>query len=47
MVAVTSGLSEGDSVVTTGAFKLQNGMAVLVRNDLAPETSTEPNPPNE
>lgn len=47
MVAVMSGLSNGDSVVTTGAFKLQNGMAVLVRNDLAPETSTEPNPPNE
>lgn len=47
MVAVTSGLDPGDSVVTTGAFKLQNGMAVLVRNDLAPETSAEPNPPNE
>jgi membrane fusion protein (multidrug efflux system) len=47
LVAVTSGLKAGDTVVSTGAFKLQNGMAVVVRNDLAPEASTEPNPPNE
>jgi len=47
LVAVTSGLKPGDTVVSTGAFKLQNGMAVMVRNDLAPEASTEPNPPNE
>lgn len=47
LVAVTSGLKAGDEVVSTGAFKLQNGMAVLVRNDLAPEASTKPNPPNE
>jgi membrane fusion protein (multidrug efflux system) len=47
LVAVTSGLSAGDVVVSTGAFKLQNGMAVIVRNDLAPEASTDPNPPNE
>jgi membrane fusion protein (multidrug efflux system) len=47
LVAVTSGLKAGDVVVTTGAFKLQNGMAVMVRNDLAPEVSAEPSPPNE
>lgn len=47
LVAVTSGLKAGDTVVSTGAFKLQNGMAVIVRNDLAPEASTEPTPPNE
>ncbi|MGD8318193.1 MAG: efflux RND transporter periplasmic adaptor subunit [Myxococcales bacterium] len=47
LVAVTSGLKAGDEVVSTGAFKLQNGMAVVVRNDLAPEASTKPNPPNE
>jgi membrane fusion protein (multidrug efflux system) len=47
LVAVTSGLKAGDTIVSTGAFKLQNGMAVVVRNDLAPEVSTDPNPPNE
>ncbi|MGB8331732.1 MAG: efflux RND transporter periplasmic adaptor subunit [Polyangiales bacterium] len=47
LVAVTSGLSPGDTVVSTGAFKLQKGMTVIVRNDLAPEVSTNPNPPNE
>ena len=47
LVAVTSGLSARDVVVSTGAFKLQNGMSVLVRNDLAPDASTDPNPPNE
>jgi membrane fusion protein, multidrug efflux system len=47
LVAVTSGLNAGDTIVSTGAFKLQNGMAVIVRNDLAPEVSTDPNPPNE
>jgi len=47
LVAVQSGLSAGDEVVSTGAFKLQNGMAVTIRNDLAPEASADPNPPNE
>ncbi|MGB5809753.1 MAG: efflux RND transporter periplasmic adaptor subunit [Polyangiales bacterium] len=47
LVAVTSGLSAGDVVVSTGAFKLRNGMSVMIRNDLAPETSADPNPPNE
>jgi len=47
LVAVTSGLSPGDVVVSTGAFKLQNGMSVLVRNDLAPDASANPKPPNE
>ena len=47
LVAVSSGLNRGDVVVSTGAFKLQNGMAVTIRNDLAPSASTHPNPPNE
>lgn len=47
LVAVTSGLQAGDVVVSTGAFKLQSGAHVLIRNDLAPDASTEPNPPNE
>ncbi len=47
LVAVSSGLAAGDVVVSTGAFKLQSGMAVTIRNDLAPEINTDPNPPNE
>lgn len=47
LVAVSSGLEAGQVVVSTGAFKLQNGMTVVIRNDLAPEVRTDPNPPNE
>jgi len=47
LVAVSSGLRADDTVVSTGAFKLQSGMAVTIRNDLAPEINTDPNPPNE
>jgi membrane fusion protein (multidrug efflux system) len=47
LVAVSSGLEAGQVVVSTGAFKLQNGMAVIIRNELAPEVRTDPNPPNE
>ena len=47
LVAITSGLQPSDVVVSTGAFKLQNGMAVIIREDLAPEASTDPRPPNE
>ena len=46
-VAVVSGLESGDVVVSTGAFKLESGMEVTIRNDLAPEVNTDPNPPNE
>jgi membrane fusion protein (multidrug efflux system) len=47
LVAISSGLNPDDVVVSTGAFKLQNGMAVTLREDLAPEASTNPTPPNE
>jgi membrane fusion protein (multidrug efflux system) len=47
LVAISSGLNPDDVVVSTGAFKLQNGMAVTLRDDLAPEASTNPTPPNE
>jgi membrane fusion protein (multidrug efflux system) len=45
-VAVTSGLKSGDSVVSTGAFKLRSGQAVVVDNRLAPTFSLEPKPEN-
>jgi membrane fusion protein (multidrug efflux system) len=43
-VAVTQGLKAGETVVGTGVFKLRNGMAVTVNNDLAPKPEMNPNP---
>ncbi len=45
-VAVTSGLNEGDIVVSTGVFKLRNGQGVVVDNTLAPEFQLAPKPEN-
>ncbi len=44
VVAVISGLSEGETVVGSGAFKLRNGTAVAVNNALAPEARLAPKP---
>jgi membrane fusion protein, multidrug efflux system len=46
-VAVDSGLTAGQTVVSTGAFKLRNGMAVRVNNALAPAAGLAPRPPQE
>ena len=43
-VAVTQGLKSGETVVGTGVFKLRNGMAVTVNNDLAPKPQLNPKP---
>ena len=43
-VSVVSGLQEGETVVSTGAFKLRNGQAVVVDNALAPEFKLTPKP---
>jgi len=43
-IAVTSGLKLDDIVVSTGAFKLRNGMAVVVDNKLAPQFKLAPKP---
>ena len=45
-VAVTAGLKEGETVVSTGVFKLRNGQAVVVDNELAPEFRLAPKPEN-
>ena len=45
-VAVTSGLKEGESIVSTGVFKLRNGQAVVVDNRLAPPFKKAPTPEN-
>jgi len=43
-VEVLSGLEAGQTVVTSGAFKLRNGTALLVNNTLAPDAKLEPTP---
>jgi len=43
-VAVASGLEAGETIVSTGAFKLRNGQAVVVDNTLAPEFKLAPEP---
>jgi membrane fusion protein (multidrug efflux system) len=44
LVAITQGLKSGEMVVSTGVFKLRNGMAVTINNDLAPKPQVNPNP---
>jgi membrane fusion protein (multidrug efflux system) len=43
-VAVISGLKQGETVVSTGAFKLRNGQSVTIDNTLAPEFKIAPTP---
>jgi membrane fusion protein (multidrug efflux system) len=43
-VAITQGLKAGEMVVSTGVFKLRNGLTVTVNNDLAPKPQINPNP---
>jgi membrane fusion protein, multidrug efflux system len=45
-VAVTSGLKGGETIVSTGVFKLRNGQAVVIDNKLAPAFSASPKPEN-
>jgi membrane fusion protein (multidrug efflux system) len=39
-------LKAGQTVVSTGVFKLRNGTAVTVNNDLAPKPELNPKPPD-
>jgi len=43
-VASVSGLEKGETVVSTGVFKLRNGQAVVVDNTLAPAFKLAPEP---
>lgn len=45
-VSVASGLKAGDRIVSSGLFKLRNGMAVVEDNTLAPKPSETPQPPD-
>jgi membrane fusion protein (multidrug efflux system) len=43
-VAILSGVKPGEEVVTSGVFKLRNGAAVLVNNEVQPQNNPEPHP---
>ncbi len=43
-VAVLSGVEAGEAVVTSGAFKLRNGAAIRVNNDIQPGNNPAPKP---
>ena len=43
-VSINEGLKAGETVVGTGVFKLRNGMAVTINNDLAPKPQENPTP---
>jgi membrane fusion protein (multidrug efflux system) len=43
-VTVTSGLKTGQTLVSTGVFKLRNGQTIVVDNKLAPEFKLAPQP---
>lgn len=43
-VAVAAGLSAGEKIVSSGAFKLRNGAPIVVDNALAPDTKLAPAP---
>jgi membrane fusion protein (multidrug efflux system) len=43
-ISVISGLKQGETVVSTGVFKLRNGQAVIIDNTLSPEFKQMPKP---
>jgi membrane fusion protein, multidrug efflux system len=43
-VSITQGLKAGDTIVSTGVFKLRNGMPVAINNELAPKPQLNPKP---
>ncbi len=45
-VVVASGIEAGQTLVSTGVFKLRNGMSVVVNNALAPQPQLAPTPAN-
>ncbi|MBW1737238.1 MAG: efflux RND transporter periplasmic adaptor subunit [Deltaproteobacteria bacterium] len=43
-ISVVSGLKQGETVVSTGVFKLRNGQAVVIDNTLSPDFKQMPKP---
>jgi membrane fusion protein (multidrug efflux system) len=46
-VAIEDGVKPGEVVVTAGQIKLRNGSPVVINNEVLPENSPNPHPPNE
>lgn len=44
LVAIASGLQEGQQIATSGVFKLRNGTTVTIDNSMAPVATTQPQP---
>jgi membrane fusion protein, multidrug efflux system len=44
LMAITDGLKPNELIVSTGVFKLRNGMPVVINNDLAPKPQLNPTP---
>lgn len=44
LVAAVSGLQAGETIVSSGAFKLRNNVPVVVHNELAPNVEVAPKP---
>ena len=44
LVAILTGIKEGDTVVTSGQIKLKNGSAVIINNQVQPSSDIAPNP---
>ena len=45
-VAVTKGLTDGQQIVSEGAFKLRNGALIVVDNSVTTTPELDPHPPN-
>jgi membrane fusion protein (multidrug efflux system) len=43
-IAVFEGIKEGDTVITAGQMKIQNGSKIVVNNSVQPSTNPNPKP---
>jgi membrane fusion protein (multidrug efflux system) len=46
LVSITEGVKAGETVVSSGVFKLRNGVPVQVNNIVQPTSSAAPKPAN-